>query len=203
MDEPIGWYSRGYLPHIDCGRTQFLTWRLHDAVPHQVLEQWKQELAHLDDRQKWMELGQQVEKYCDAGRGDCLLRDPTVARLVQETLFFDHGRRYDLHAWVVMPNHVHVLLTLNEGIALREIVKMLKGVSARKINRLRRTDGQVWQEDYFDRFIRDEHHFEGVGHYIHWNPVKAGLCTDPRHWGWSSANPDARARLEVVSSHRT
>jgi REP element-mobilizing transposase RayT len=194
-----GWYSRGYLPHIDApGLTQFLTWRLGDAVPELVLQSWQDEVASLPENDRKKELLRRVEAYCDAGHGSCLLSDPRCARVVQESLFHDHGRRYVLHAWSVMPNHVHALLTPFEREALGDIVGAVKGVTAKRINRLLRQQGALWQEDYFDRFMRDAEHFERVRHYIEWNPVKAKLCTDPARFPWSSANPNARKRLEVV-----
>ncbi|HVT14064.1 MAG TPA: transposase [Fimbriimonadaceae bacterium] len=105
---------------------------------------------------------------------------------------FDHGRRFTLHAWVVMPNHVHVLLTPLENVALEEILRTQKSISSTRINKLLGQQGRLWQPDYFDRLIRDEKHFNGVVHYIEWNPVKAGLCVDPADWAWSSAYRHAR-----------
>jgi REP element-mobilizing transposase RayT len=204
MDFPDGWYSRGYLPHINLGaHPQFLTWRLADAVPESMIDRWRDELTHLEDKPRSTEMARRIERYCDAGGGECLLRQPCLARIVQETIFFDHARRFDLHAWTVMPNHVHVLLTPKQGVPLAEILRALKGVSARRINDALGRRGQVWQEDYFDRFMRDGEHFERTRAYIQWNPVKAGLCRDPKHWAWSSANSAARDRLSVVVASRT
>ncbi len=97
-----------------------------------------------------------------------------------------------LHAWVVMPNHVHVLLTPLENVTLEEILRTQKSISSTRINKLLGKQGRLWQPDYFDRLIRDEKHFNGVVHYIEWNPVKAGLCVDPADWTWSSAYRHAK-----------
>lgn len=87
-----------------------------------------------------------------------------------------------------MPNHVHVLLTPHDDRSLKSIVQPLKSFSAVEIRKQLGDSGSVWQPDYFDRLIRDEGHFERVLRYIEWNPVKAGLCSDPKHWPHSSAN---------------
>lgn len=171
---------------------QFLTWRLADAVPAEIIRIWQNELAALDERERSKQLARRVERFADAGHGACLLGQPRPARLVQEALFHDDGRRYALHAWCVMPNHVHALLTPRAGERLAKIVQAIKGVSAKRLNDTIGEDGKRWQEDYFDRFIRDDAHFERVVRFIEWNPVKAGLCQDPRLFPWSSANPDAR-----------
>jgi REP element-mobilizing transposase RayT len=180
------------LPHIDAGaQPQFLTWRLADSLPASLFLQWKEELAGAPDEERRKTLAKLVNDECDAGRGECVLRQPLVARTVQETLRFDHGRRYDLHAWVVMPNHVHVLLTPRENVTLDEIMRTQKSISSTRINKLLGASGRLWQPDYFDRLIRDEKHFNGVVRYIEWNPVKAKLCADPADWPWSSAYREA------------
>jgi hypothetical protein len=99
-----------------------------------------------------------------------------------------------------MPNHVHALLTPRDKVTLEQIMRVGKSVTATRINKLLGSKGRLWGPDYFDRLIRDGDHFERVRHYIEWNPVKAKLCQDPALFLWSSANPDARKRLQIVSS---
>lgn len=198
-----GWYSRGYLPHIDVTeRPQFLTWRLGDSVPKDVIDKWYAELANSDDVAKKKEICSRIERFCDAGYGECVLRDGRAARIIQEVLFYDHQRLFDLHAWVVMPNHVHTLLTPYEGISLERITRAQKSISATKINKTLKRSGGLWQTGYFDRFIRDDEHFARVQSYIEWNAVKAGLCSDPKRWEFSSANESARARVELAVNER-
>jgi REP element-mobilizing transposase RayT len=202
MRQPRGWYSRGYLPHIDAGDVpQFITWRLADALPASLLAAWSAELVHATEPERKKVLAQRTEAYCDQGHGSCVLEDPRVARIVQETLFENHAFKLELHGWVVMPNHVHVLLTPKE-VELAEWVKALKGASSFAINGLLDRKGRLWQPGYFDRFIRDSKHFDGVRRYLEWNPVKAKLCTDPKRWAWSSACPDARTRLDLQVDER-
>lgn len=199
MSEKKGRYSRGYLPHIDLpGRSQFVTWRLKDAVPEEVLTKWIDEVALLEESERKKKLLSHIETYCDAGHGSCLLTSPRFARIVQESLFFKHGIDYELHAWSVMPNHVHVLITPYNQSSLAKIVGSVKGFTSKRINRLLRQDGQLWQEDYFDRYIRDPDHFSRVRAYIEWNAVKAKIRSDPSLHKWSSANPDSVKRLAMV-----
>lgn len=199
MSEKRGRYSRGYLPHIDAeGRSQFLSWRLADSLPLEQLDQWRQEVLALPESERKRELSSRIEKYCDSGKGACVLAHPYAGRAVQESLLYDHGRRYFLHAWVVMPNHVHALLTPKENVTLEEIMRVGKSVTATTINKYFGQSGRLWEPDYFDRLIRNPDHFEKVRRYIEWNPVKAKLCQDPSLYPWSSANPDAQKRLEVL-----
>lgn len=206
MDGPRGFHTRGYLPHLDAPVPQFLTWRLDDAVPASAVERWKAETLHEADEGRVRRLNRQIESYADEGHGECLLRDPRAARIVQESLFHDHRRRYELLAWVVMPNHVHVVLEPLPGQRLGRIVQAIKGVTSKRIGALRGLEGRLWQPDYFDRVVRDIGHLERLRRYLEWNPVKAGLCDDPKHWAWSSASPAAWARLGSLtdqgSGHR-
>ncbi|MGV3616915.1 MAG: REP-associated tyrosine transposase [Fimbriimonas sp.] len=202
MEAKKGRYSRTYLPHFNAaGRAQFVTWRLKDAVPTHVIQLWHEEAQLLPEGERKNRILGLIEIYCDAGHGDLILQLPRNGRVVQESIFYGHGKGdYLLHAWVVMPNHVHVLLTPAENRPLGDIVGTIKGVTAKRINRLMKRDGELWQADYFDRYIRDADHFERVRRYIEWNPVKAKLRQDPKLFQWSSANPDSRKRLEIVAA---
>jgi REP element-mobilizing transposase RayT len=188
MRTPKGMYSRKYLPHLDAGAVpQFITWRLADSLPSSLLEQWRRETSGLEEPERKGEMYRRVESFLDAGHGSRLLRNAPIASAVVATLFHDHGRRFELAAFVVMPTHVHVLLTPKPEVPLDAIVRILKGQSALKINALRGQSGRLWQPDYYDRMIRDEDHFRRAKEYVEWNPVKANLCLRPSDWPWSSA----------------
>lgn len=101
-------------------------------------------------------------------------RDQRAAALVEENWLRFDGQSYRLLAWIVMPNHVHLLVEIWQ-IPQSKLIKDWKGFTARRINRLLGRRGKLWQEDYWDRYIRDEKHYRKVRHYIEWNPVKAGL----------------------------
>ena len=101
-------------------------------------------------------------------------------------MIFD-GERYRLHAWTIMPNHVHVLLSILPGMPLGTIVGSWKRFTAREGNIVLGRVGEFWQADYWDRFIRNEEHFNNAVAYIRENPVKAGLCGRAADWAFGSA----------------
>ncbi|MGI8543589.1 MAG: REP-associated tyrosine transposase, partial [Aridibacter sp.] len=186
-----GWHSRGYLPHFDGDVTQFITFRLADSLPQNVLNRLRQELENDKIAENSDEYRERSEKYLDQGIGSCILKDPAIAEIVEETIQYEHEKSCKVISWVIMPNHVHLLLRPFDGHSLSDILKRIKGVSARKINKAIGSNGSVWQPDYFDRFIRDHEHFLKTLQYIENNPVKAGLCETPSDWAFGSANRDA------------
>jgi len=183
-----GWHSRGYLPHFDgIEIPQFTTIHLADSIPKKVIQHWKQELKSLEYEQERILLQRRIEKYLDHGYGEALLKDTRVATMVQNALLKSDGTRYNLFAWVVMPNHVHALMTRFEKYELRDIFHSLKSYTAHEANKMLHRSGQFWIEDYFDRYMRNQEHFCRTVQYIENNPVKAGLCKTPGDWPFSSA----------------
>ena len=187
------WHSRGYLPHLDQpGTIQSLTFRLFDSVPSKVVEVWKSELALTGDEKaddpRCADLRKRIEHYVDQGHGVCWLRDERIARQVEKALFHFDGVRYRLLAWVVMPNHVHVLIETLPGFPLADIIHSWKSYTAKQANKTLERTGTFWMPDYFDRFIRDERHLVAVTDYIEQNPVKVGLVQEAGDWQWSSAS---------------
>jgi hypothetical protein len=92
-----GWHTRGYIPHFDGRATpQSITLHLGDSVPAGVVERWQQELKHLTDEHQLVIIQQRIDKYLDQGYGECWLKDPTIAKLVQDSLLKYDGVRYDL-----------------------------------------------------------------------------------------------------------
>ncbi|MBI2909776.1 MAG: transposase [Chloroflexi bacterium] len=201
-----GWYSRGYLPHFDSPHViQHITYRLADSLPRAVLERMQAEAAASahDDEKRRAELRRRIETYLDAGHGSCVLQEPEVGACVADTWHRFDGERYRLLEWVVMPNHCHVLIEPLEGIPLGKIVLSWKNYTARFINEFKGRTGvqrsqsqegsQVWHREYWDRFIRDQRHFDAVRNYIVMNPVNAGLAIEPETWPWSSAKDRTEA----------
>ena len=187
---PKGWHSRRYLPHFDGEQvTQFITFRLADSLPRHVLDSWKQELAqfNLPDAEYRLELQRRIERHLDQGEGARYLQEPQIADIVETALYYFDEERYQLLSWVIMPNHVHLLLTPQSGHSLTEILRSLKSYTAHKANKVLERTGKFWFEDYFDRYIRDADHYATVVRYIENNPVKAGLCHAPQEWRYGSA----------------
>jgi len=106
---------------------------------------------------------------------------------VEENWLHFDAKDYCLLAWVVMPNHVHLLVEIWQT-PQTQLIKDWKGFTARRINRVLGRSGKLWQDDYWDRYIRDEAHYRKVARYIESNPVKAGLVKSPEQWPFSSAH---------------
>jgi putative DNA methylase len=119
---------------------------------------------------------------------------PQARDAVLQHCLHDHGTRYELHAAIVMPDHVHLLLTpLRDETgwphSLPRILKSLKGSSARSVNRLSGSSGPVWQEESFDHVPRSQESFEDKREYIRQNPVRRGLVQRPEDYPWLWLNP--------------
>ncbi len=143
---------------------------------------------------KWdRETRKKIEAYLDAGYGECFLKDPEVAVMVEGALLHFDAERYRMLAWVVMPNHLHAVFEMMEGFPLDELVHSWKSFTAHEGNKILGRKGVFWYSDYWDRFVRNLDQLENVIHYVHENPVKAGLVEEAKDWAWSSARFEARA----------
>lgn len=179
-----GWHQRGYLPHFDApGVTQFITFQLYDAFPVTRRVEFEAILKEPDASAKRRKL----ETWLDRGRGECLLRDADVAKFVEKILLEGDGHEYRMQAWIVMPNHVHLVVDVWD-MPLVKLINSWKGKASREANKLLRRRGAFWQEDYYDTVIRDEAHLECAIRYTEQNPVKAFLAKTTRDWPWSSAH---------------
>lgn len=214
-----GWYSRGYLPHLDSAAVlQSITFRLADSLPQEKLRRLEQELADRPESGRDAQRRRAIEAWLDAGMGCCALRHPEVAAVTQETLLKFDGQRYRLLAWCVMPNHVHVLIEPTAPLA--KIVQSWKSFTGRWALAhdaelgLAIPGKRFWMRDYWDRYIRDQQHLDAVVAYIHDNPVAARLCGTAEAWPWSSArnaqgavrgrsNGETNAELELGTPETT
>lgn len=182
-----------YLPHWSAaGATYHVVFRLADAVPPEVAEEWKQEREKLlvkvakgqvtpkDRLMLSRATSEKVEKYLDGGHGSCVLRSDENAAIVRGALAHFDGDRYRLHAWCVMPNHVHAVVEPVGDHALPDIMHSWKRFSAREINKQLGRSGELWQTEYYDHLIRDGDEYEHCVGYTLENPVKAGLLD----WAW-------------------
>ena len=183
-----GWHTRGYVPHFDGGPVpQTVTFRLSDSFPGNRLGEWEEELARMPSTQAERERRRRIEEYLDEGIGSTWLKRPDVAEIVQQTLLHFNGHRYEMHAWTIMPNHVHALLTPRSGHSLSTILHSWKSFTGTQANKILGRTGPFWQTEYFDRFVRNAEHFTAAVEYIENNPVKAGLCQAPKEWRFSSS----------------
>jgi REP-associated tyrosine transposase len=180
-------YERYYertLPHWQPeGRDLFITFRLSGSLPSHIMSALR--------ASKTKELGKRFREFDNeldkSSSGPLWLREPRIAELiVVEIKNLAKQGICGIYAWVVMPNHVHLLLKPRKSMAI--ITKALKGTTARQANLLlKRTGNHFWQDESFDHWIRDEAEFEKVKKYIERNPVVAGLVGKETDWDWSSA----------------
>jgi REP element-mobilizing transposase RayT len=148
-----------------------------------------------DEEKRLVKLySERIESYLDAGHGGCWLRDPNIGGIVAGALSHFDGERYHLHAWMVMPNHVHAVLTPLEGHSLSRILHSWKSFTAHEAQNMAQTPSlQIpkgegfWQRESYDHLVRDEAEFARVCEYTIQNPVYAGLCKRPEDWPFSSA----------------
>ena len=180
------WHRRFHsVPHRENKALQSITFRLYDSLPKEVIEEIKQKLDINEDDDsydsiQYQRLRQKIAEYEDAGYGQCFLRDERIAAIMQDTLKHFDGERYQLICWCIMPNHVHVLIEVNEGWSLSRIMHGWRSYTAKEANRILGRTGKFWMEEYYDHYIRDDNHLQKTINYILNNPVNAGLD----EWPW-------------------
>jgi REP element-mobilizing transposase RayT len=206
-----GFHSRGHLPHLKReGSSYFITFRLADSLPREAILRLKHErealvqnarigkrpLTWREEQQLFVWYSDKVESLLDAGAGACWLRKSELADLVATALGHFAGARYDLFAWVIMPNHVHAVLWPRPKHTLSEILHSWKSFTSLKANRLlNRAGRRFWQKESYSHCIRDDDERSRLCAYTMNNPVKAGLCERAEEWRWSSAHPVAKRFL--------
>lgn len=182
-------YARN-MPHWrQDGATYFVTFRLGDSLP-------QSKLYELEDlRTEWLrrhptsqnaadqlakEIIRRVEKWLDQGYGSCHLREIWASTIVADAMHHFDGERYELGCFAVMANHVHgIVRPLDPATQpLERVLQSWKRFSAQQINERLGQDGAFWQEETFDRIIRDEEHLWNTIQYIGANPRLAGQSPD-------------------------
>ena len=193
--QPVNIRKRGRLPHWERKNgTYFVTWRLADALPEEarnrilherddIVREAEQQGRELTDAEK-MRLTrlhtERIEEWLNAGHGACHLNDARCAKIVADALQHFDGQRYDLHAWCVMPNHVHVVFQTIGEHSLHEILHSWKSFTANQCNKVLGRTGVFWMDESFDRLIRNAAEHEKYVAYTLNNPVEAGL----KNWEW-------------------
>ena len=201
-DGEVRVYENGILPHWrqdNC--TYFVTFRQDDALPIAVANQikherklwlahrgidvessnWKQQLTKLPQKEIRIYermVAKLVNEKLDRGLGSCILRRTDAAKIVSDALEFFHGTRVLVGNYIVMPNHVHVLMRPMAGFELEDILFSIKSYTSNQINELIGATGTFWQRESYDHIVRDADQLEAFQHYIRLNPVKANLRDD-------------------------
>jgi putative transposase len=199
-------YYKRRLPHAYIQNNPvFITWRLKFTLPRQVLQSLKEQKEVFEKNMDT--LGneyQQLQKFLfskkqfnwldehltsDASYPQILKRSD-VAEIIINAMHFLDTKKYCLHSFCIMPNHVHVLLTpysdaSESNTSLSEITHSLKRFTAREINKLLGKEGALWNKESYDHYIRNEKEFERILEYIKQNPVKAGLVMNWQDWQYT------------------
>jgi putative transposase len=185
-------------PHwSQAGTVVFITFRLHDSIPREVLERWEREkkewllsrgytvdvhwsqiLPTIDhrDRQEFLkQFNRQREMFLDTCHGRCLLNRPELARIVADALLHFDGTRYRMGDFVVMPNHVHLLAVFRSADDLKAQCDSWMHFTAYRINQTIDEKGKLWQQEPFDHLVRSPEQYDYLRDYIADNPKKAGL----------------------------
>jgi putative transposase len=161
----------------------FITWHLCGSLPYNLYPPPGNRNA--GQAFVWM------DRRLDAARsGPTFLSEEAIARIVTESIRYGDERLkyYDLHAFVVMPNHVHLLV--HPRVPPPKFLQTLKGYTAREANKsLKRTGRPFWQTESYDHWVRNASELQRIKAYIEANPVKAGLAAQPEAYPWSSAHP--------------
>ena len=210
------------LPHLaPIGASFFVTFRLADSLPQQVVREMKQILQDKEQALRlafpndWyqhlrMEKKRMFAKYDqqldENPFGSCVLKEPVAARLIIEKLHAFDGQYYDLWAYCIMPNHVHVLfdfsrqLVDNQGLMMPDIpeeykqldyvMMVVKGGSSYSINQATNRTGSLWAKDSYDHYVRDEGEWYRILNYILRNPVKARLVSQWEDYPFTFCRPD-------------
>jgi len=179
--------NRSRLPHYDGMPLQSITFRMKDALPANL----RRELAAQATPAELEAFGGPFyndEVALDRGYGSCLLARTEAAEIVRDALFHWNNQRYGVIAWIIMPNHVHLVLRMYATTTLADTLHGLKTYTANALNRRLHRTGRFWQRNYWDRFIRDDEHLARCIDYIHRNSVSAGLVERPEDWEFSSAS---------------
>lgn len=195
-------FYRRHLPHIHLVQaTFFITFRLNNSLPFWIVQQLQEDfelektmlMNHVADREEFhRSYFKQFDKFLDAQKdGNRWLNDPSIASTVADAIQYRNGKRYDLLSYCIMPNHVHLLVTITDEqepgekvryTHLTSVLQSLKSYTAIECNRKLGRIGQFWQRESYDRVIRDQKELEWTIRYIIYNPVAAGLVKNWKDW---------------------
>jgi REP element-mobilizing transposase RayT len=217
--KPGSTYYRRNLPHYQqLGYVYFITARLAGTIPRSVYEKirknYSKELVKVSGyknltkrRRLYYELQEKSFQTYDSildksMYGEKWLSDKPVASLLKKSLHFRDEKEYELYAYTIMPNHIHliikpILLSKSESASNRDenkfivtkIIGNFKKFTGREANKILKRSGQFWQHESYDHLIRGVRELQKLTEYILNNPVKAKLCELSDDWNWNYHNP--------------
>jgi REP element-mobilizing transposase RayT len=186
----VATFHRRRLPHYhSIGQPIFVTWRLHGSLPAN-----RTFPPPSTSGQAFVAM----DRLLDTARtGPQYLRRPGIATAVVEAIHYrEREQRYQLHSYVVMANHVHLLMTPLTDVS--KLMQSLKRFTAKEANRILGLTGHsFWQDESYDRLVRNKTEFQRIARYIEMNPVKCGIVSTPEEFLWCSARPiDNRPQID-------
>ncbi len=210
-------FFRRKLPHIQVkGMTFFITFRLHKSLPNDIIKALKKEfrkkLLRLKRKHTSAEIIRQeydqhfekfdmhLDQYQESPK---FLNDERIASMTAETIMYWNQKKYDLLAFCIMPNHVHMVIEVDDSVGqvnnlsnnytglLSPIMFSIKRYTARQANIILNREGNFWQHESYDHIVRNEMELNNIIRYILMNPVKAFLVSDWRLWQWNYCKFDA------------
>ena len=175
------------MPHWQqSNRTYFVTFRLADSIPASKLNQYNAEkeawlranpgaLTNAQIAEYSRRFPERFHNWLDSGAGECLLKNTSISNIVEQALLYFDGKRHVLDGYVVMPNHVHVLVMPLGIYNLSKILHSWKSYTAHEINKRLNRKGTVWQDETYDHIVRSKEQMLFYRSYIMENPIKANL----------------------------
>lgn len=176
------WKTARYLPHWrQDGKVYFVTWRQKDSLPQKRLEDlvrereaWQRTHGHCNPNDLTVQLrkhsmrlfGERIEQWLDAGHGSCVLKQEAARSIMVEALHHFDGVRYRLGSFAIAGNHVHVLVLPMGGLSLSGILHSWKSFTSNAINKLTGRSGSLWQDESYDRLVRDADELRRFEEYI-------------------------------------
>lgn len=205
-------FYRRHLPHWQPrDAVFFVTFRLKNSLPIEVIKSLKEEREHKKVAlEGFPESEREKRNYLEARRyfgkwdsfldkaefGPRWLSKPEIANIIKEAMLYRDGNVFDLHTFCIMSNHVHVVFEISKSdwqsdlLPLHKIMQSLKRHTARQANLILGREGAFWQDESYDHVIRDNEEYIRIVNYVLENPVKAGLASQWEQWQWTYCKPD-------------
>jgi putative transposase len=206
-------YYRRNLPHWQPkGEEYFITFRLAGTLPAESIARLKKKQKHFRLRYEASDISKKVQdqfyekmfEYYDhildnGSTGPVWLSNKNIAQLIADSIHFYNQKCYDLYAFTIMSNHVHLVFRhlekiYNVDFPVTNVLKNIKSYSGKEANKILGRSGKFWQSESYDRVIRDENELENIIKYTLNNPVKAGLISDWKDW------PFSYCKIEFIES---
>ncbi|MFN3849815.1 MAG: transposase [Spirosomataceae bacterium] len=198
-------FYRRSLPHLQpLGGTFFVTFNLYGSIPKEVLKKWEEEF--ILEKERILQFSDNIaaelerlgkldfakrDKFYDTYQGgNHYLKSPTLAKIVADSIHFWDDRRFELYAYCIMSNHVHIVFRLfdeseiEKPYYLEQVMHSIKRYSSFECNKLLGLNGEFWQSESYDRLVRDTEELKRIIRYVLNNPVAAGLCSQMKDWQW-------------------